>query len=231
MKSEDSEAPDESRARGERDETQALTSRSLTSIDELRAAVDSCRRCTLWKAATHGVPGEGPAPAALMFVGEAPGDSEDLQGHPFVGPAGAVLTRALHDAGLERHTVYVSNSVKHFKFEPRGKRRLHIKPSASEIEACHWWLDEELRLVSPKLVIALGGTAARALLGHPVTVSQVRASPMRLNASTHIWVTVHPSFLLRITDDAQRRAEYTRFVQELRDASAWITRTTSHPEK
>ena len=166
-----------------------------------------------------------------MFVGEAPGDSEDLQGHPFVGPAGAVLTRALHDAGLERHTVYVSNAVKHFKFEPRGKRRLHIKPSATEIEACHWWLDEELRLVSPKLVIALGGTAARALLGHPVTVSQVRAAPMRLNAATHIWVTIHPSFLLRIPDDAQRRAEYARFVQELRDASAWISRTASHPEK
>jgi uracil-DNA glycosylase len=165
-----------------------------------------------------------------MFVGEAPGDSEDLQGHPFVGPAGAVLTRALHDAGLERHTVYLSNSVKHFKFEPRGKRRLHIKPSATEIEACHWWLDEELRLVSPKLVIALGGTAARALLGHAVTVSQVRAAPMRLNASTHIWVTIHPSFLLRIPDDAQRRAEYNRFVQELREASAWITRASSHPE-
>jgi uracil-DNA glycosylase len=231
MKSEDSEPTSESRARSERDEAQALTGRTLTSIDELRAAVDSCRRCTLWKAATHGVPGEGPAPAAIMFVGEAPGDSEDLQGHPFVGPAGAVFTRALHDAGLERNTVYVSNSVKHFKFEPRGKRRLHIKPSASEIEACHWWLDEELRLVSPKLVIALGGTAARALPGHPVTVSQVRASPMRLNASAHIWVTIHPSFLLRIPDDAQRRNEYTRFVQELRDASAWITRTSNRPEK
>ena len=226
MKSEDPEPAGDPRARADSGESQELTGRTLTSIDELRAAVDSCRRCTLWKEATHAVPGEGPAPAEVMLVGEAPGDSEDLQGHPFVGPAGAVLRRALHDAGLERHTVYVSNSVKHFKFELRGKRRLHIKPSASEIEACHWWLDEELRLVAPKLVIALGGTAARALLGHAVTVSQVRAAPMRLNATSYIWVTVHPSFLLRIPDDAQRRNEYDRFVQELRDAIAWISRTS-----
>src|SRR5215469_11886178 len=177
MTTEESE-PLSKRARAGREEEGGLTgARSLASLGELRGAVNECRRCTLWKATTQGVPGEGAVPARLMLVGEAPGDSEDLQGHPFVGPAGAVLTRALHDAGLERHTVYVSNAVKHFKFEPRGKRRLHIKPSATEIEACHWWLDEELRLVSPKLVIALGGTAARALLGHPVTVSQVRASP------------------------------------------------------
>ncbi len=229
MKSEDSDPAGEPRPRTEPEEAQGLTGRTLTSIDELRVAVESCRRCTLWKNATQGVPGEGPAPAEVMLVGEAPGDSEDLQGHPFVGPAGAVLTRALHDAGMERQTVYVSNSVKHFKFEPRGKRRLHIKPSASEIEACHWWLDEELRLVAPKLVIALGGTAARALLGHAVTVSQVRAAPMRLNATSYIWVTVHPSFLLRIPDDAQRRNEYDRFVGELREAIAWINRTTHRP--
>ena len=229
MKSEDSEPTNESRVRVEGDEDQAVTGRTLTSLAELRAAVDSCRRCTLWKSATHGVPGEGPSPASLMLVGEAPGDSEDLQGHPFVGPAGAMLERALQDAGLSRETVYVSNSVKHFKFELRGKRRLHIKPSASEIEACHWWLDEELRLVAPKLVMALGGTAARALLGHAVTVSQVRAAPMRLNALSHIWVTIHPSFLLRIPDDAQRRKEYSRFVQELREAMQWISRATSRP--
>ena len=165
----------------------------------------------------------------MMFVGEAPGDNEDLQGHPFVGPAGAVFERALHDAGLSRAAVYVTNAVKHFKFEPRGKRRLHIKPSAQELEACHWWLDEELRLVAPKLVLALGGTAARALLGHPVTVSQVRAAPMRLSPTSHIWVTIHPSFLLRIPDDNQRRNEYARFVQELKDALAWIRRSAGHP--
>jgi uracil-DNA glycosylase len=228
MKSEDSE-PGASRSRAERDES-AITGRTLKSIDELRGAVDSCRRCTLWKSATHGVPGEGPAPSTIMLVGEAPGDSEDLQGHPFVGPAGAVLERALLDAGISRTSVYVSNSVKHFKFELRGKRRLHIKPSATEIEACHWWLDEELRLVSPKLVIALGGTAARALLGHAVTVSQVRAAPMRLNPKSHIWVTVHPSFLLRIPDDEKRRTEYDRFVQEMRDAIEWVNRAADRPE-
>jgi len=231
MKSEDPQPASATRTRADPDDSQALSGRTLTSLEELRPAVDSCRRCSLWKSATHGVPGEGPARSALMLVGEAPGDSEDLQGHPFVGPAGAILGRALQDAGMQRETVYVSNAVKHFKFEPRGKRRLHVKPSASEIEACHWWLEEELRLVAPKLVIALGGTAARALLGHAVTVSQVRAAPMRLNASAHIWVTVHPSFLLRIPDDAHRRSEYSRFVQELRDAAAWISRVQSHPAK
>jgi DNA polymerase len=205
------------------DEAGALTgARTLRSTDELRAAVNECKRCSLWKSATQGVPGEGPAPAALMLVGEAPGDSEDLQGHPFVGPAGAMLDRALQDAGLSRQTVYISNAVKHFKFEPRGKRRLHIKPSASEIEACHWWLAEELRLVAPKLVMALGGTAARALLGHPVTVSQMRGSPTPLSPTAHLWVTIHPSLLLRIPDDAQRRREYERFVQELKDATVWV---------
>lgn len=222
MTTEESE-PLSQRARASRDEEGRLTgARTLVSLAELRGAVSECRRCTLWKAASHGVPGEGLAPSGLMLVGEAPGDSEDLQGHPFVGPAGAILDRALQDAGLGRDSVYITNAVKHFKFEPRGKRRLHIKPSASEIEACHWWLAEELRLVAPKLVIALGGTAARALLGHPVIVSQLRGSPTRLSATAHLWVTIHPSFLLRITDDAQRRSEYARFVRELKDAVAWI---------
>jgi DNA polymerase len=157
-----------------------------------------------------------------MLVGEQPGDREDIEGRPFVGPAGLLLDRALSEAGIDRGRVYVTNAVKHFKFEPRGKRRLHIKPSASEIEACHWWLDEELRLVAPKLVMALGGTAARALLGHPVIVSQLRGSPTKLSATAHLWVTIHPSFLLRIPDDAQRRSEYARFVKELKDALAWI---------
>src|SRR5690348_11153066 len=230
MTTEDTEPLSRRGRAGREEEGGLIGARTLMSLGELRGAVNECRRCSLWKSTTQGVPGEGLAASRLMLVGEAPGDSEDLQGHPFVGPAGAILDRALKDAGLGRESVYITNAVKHFKFEPRGKRRLHIKPSASEIEACHWWLDEELRLVSPKLVIALGGTAARALLGHPVTVSQVRAAPMRLNAASHIWVTIHPSFLLRIPDDAQRRSEYSRFVQELRDASAWISRT-SRPEK
>ena len=211
------------RARAGGEAAGALTgARTLMSLGELRGAVTECRRCTLWKTSTQGVPGEGMSPARLMLVGEAPGDSEDLQGHPFVGPAGAILDRALKDAGLGRDSVYITNAVKHFKFEPRGKRRLHIKPSASEIEACHWWLGEELRLVAPKLVMALGGTAARALLGHPVIVSQLRGAPIRLSATAHLWVTIHPSFLLRVPDDAQRRNEYARFVKELNDALAWI---------
>jgi uracil-DNA glycosylase len=213
------------RARAGREDEGGLTgARTLMSLTELRGAVNDCRRCTLWKSTTQAVPGEGVASSRLMLVGEAPGDSEDLQGHPFVGPAGAILDRALQDAGLGRDSVYITNSVKHFKFEPRGKRRLHIKPSASEIESCHWWLAEELRLVAPKLVMALGGTAARALLGHPVIVSQLRGSPTRLSSTAHLWVTIHPSFLLRITDDAQRRAEYARFVRELKDAIAWIAK-------
>ena len=222
MTTEESE-PLSKRARAGREDDGGLTgARTLISLAELRGAVDACRRCMLWKSTTQGVPGEGAASSGLMLVGEAPGDSEDLQGHPFVGPAGAILDRALQDAGLGRDSVYITNAVKHFKFEPRGKRRLHIKPSASEIEACHWWLDEELRLVAPKLVMALGGTAARALLGHPVIVSQLRGSPTRLSPTTHLWVTIHPSFLLRIPDDAQRRSEYARFVKEVKDALAWI---------
>jgi DNA polymerase len=157
-----------------------------------------------------------------MFVGEAPGDSEDLQGRPFVGPAGAMLDRALLEAGMDRQSVYVTNAVKHFKFEPRGKRRLHVKPSVGEIQACNWWLEQELRLVSPKLVIALGATAARALLGRMVTIAQTRGTPIPLSRTTHLWVTIHPSFLLRIPDDVTRRAEYLRFVQELTDARQWI---------
>jgi uracil-DNA glycosylase len=224
MKSEDTE-PRGRRTRTHDDENALTGARTLTSITELRDAVNECRRCSLWKSATQGVPGEGLAPSKLMLIGEAPGDSEDIQGHPFVGPAGAVLDRALHDAGLSREKVYISNAVKHFKFEPRGKRRLHIKPSASEIEACNWWLAEELRLVAPKLVMALGGTSARALLGHPVTVSQMRGAPTRLTPTTHLWVTIHPSFLLRIPDDVQRRAEYARFVNELKEAQAWIAKS------
>lgn len=223
MKSEDTE-PAGRQTPGQAEEGGLTGARTLTSVDELRSAVNECRRCGLWKSATQAVPGEGLAPSPLMLVGEAPGDSEDLQGHPFVGPAGAMLDRALNDAGLSRATVYISNCVKHFKFELRGKRRLHIKPSATEIEACHWWLTEELRLVQPKLVMALGGTAARALLGRQVIVSQVRGSPAKLSptSSIWVWVTIHPSFLLRVPDEAQRKVEYERFVQELRDVLEWI---------
>jgi DNA polymerase len=198
--------------------------RIVASVRELPEAVNACKRCTLWRSATQGVPGEGKAPSELMLVGEAPGDSEDLQGRPFVGPAGAMLDRALAEAGLDRQSVYITNAVKHFKFEPRGKRRLHVKPSTVEIQACHWWLDQEMRLVSPTLVIALGATAARALLGRVVTIAQTRGSPIQLNETTQLWVTIHPSFLLRIQDEVARRAEYARFVQELTDASQSVAK-------
>ena len=163
-----------------------------------------------------------------MLVGEAPGDSEDLKGHPFVGPAGAMLDRALEEAGMDRKSVYVTNAVKHFKFEARGKRRLHVKPSAEEIQACNWWLEEELRLVAPKLVIALGATAARALLGRVVTIAQTRGEAIPLNDTTHLWVTIHPSFLLRIPDENKKRAEYERFVKELTAAQHFVSHGTAH---
>ncbi len=198
--------------------------RHLNSLAELREAVNACKRCALYKEATQGVPGEGPAKAELMLVGEQPGDAEDLEGHPFVGPAGSILDRALHDAGITRKEVFVSNAVKHFKFEPRGKRRLHAKPNASEIDACRWWLTEELKFVQPKLVVALGATAARSLLGHAVTVSSMRGLPTPFTTGAHVWVTVHPSYLLRIPDHAQQRAEYTKFVQDLEGANAWLKR-------
>jgi uracil-DNA glycosylase family protein len=226
MKHEDDHPSPRTRSLPADDDTNALTgARTLKSTRELPEAVNACRRCTLWKTATQGVPGEGKAPNELMLVGEAPGDSEDLQGRPFVGPAGAMLDRALEEAGMDRQSVYVTNAVKHFKFEPRGKRRLHVKPNAAELQACHWWLEQEMRLVSPKLVIALGATAARALLGRVVTIAQTRGSPIQLNDTTHLWVTIHPSFLLRIPEESRKRAEYQRFVQELTDARSWINKS------
>ncbi len=210
-------------ARGENDAHGLTGAKTLKSTRELPEAVNSCRRCGLWRSATRAVPGEGKAPCGLMLVGEAPGDSEDLKGHPFVGPAGAMLDRALEEAGMDRKSVYVTNAVKHFKFEPRGKRRLHVKPSVEEIQACNAWLAEELRLVSPKLVIALGATAARALLGRVVTIAQTRGSAIQLNDTTHLWVTIHPSFLLRIPDEDKKRAEYQRFVKELTAAHRWVS--------
>jgi len=222
MKAEDQNLIAAKRAHAAREVPNESTAHTLSATSELPEAVNACRRCSLWEFATQGVPGEGKAPSGLMLVGEAPGDSEDLQGHPFVGPAGAMLDRALDDAGLDRRSVYVTNAVKHFKFERRGKRRLHIKPNAAEIQACNWWLSQELRLVAPKLVIALGATAARALLGRTVTIAQMRGTAVRLGPGTHLWVTIHPSFLLRIPEEAQRRSEYARFVRELKHAVAWV---------
>jgi DNA polymerase len=188
------------------------------SLAQLRAAAQGCERCPLYKDATQTVFGEGPQDAPVVFVGEQPGDQEDLAGKPFVGPAGKLFDQALAEAGIDRKRVYVTNAVKHFKFEPRGKRRLHKKPNTSEIELCKWWLDRELTLVQPKLVVALGATAARALLGRAVTISGTRGAFMPLpdRGTGETFVTIHPSALLRTPDPDTREREYAQFVADLR---------------
>ncbi len=194
----------------------------VTDSTDFKAQLDACRRCPIGTHATQGVPGEGPAQAALMFVGEQPGDQEDLAGRPFVGPAGQLLDRALAEAGIDRAQVYVTNAVKHFKFEaqitPRGKRRLHKTPGEQEIAACEQWLQHELQHVASKRLVALGATAARALLGRAVAINAVRGKWLALH-ERQLLVTVHPSYLLRIAP-AQFDAEYARFVADLRKAAA-----------
>jgi DNA polymerase len=187
--------------------------RSLTDL--IKDAQD-CQRCPLYRLATQTVFGEGPAHAPVMLVGEQPGDQEDLQGRPFVGPAGKILDRALADAGIDRSRVYVTNAVKHFKFEPRGKKRLHKRPNAGEIEACKWWLDQELELIKPALTVALGATAARALAGRPIAIGTARGRLMEFGPDVPGLVTIHPSFLLRMPDPEAKALEYRRFVQDLR---------------
>jgi len=185
------------------------------SLAAARQDAADCQRCPLYKHATQTVFGEGPAHAHVVFVGEQPGDQEDLQGKPFVGPAGQMFDRALAEAAIDRKLVYVTNAVKHFKFEPRGKRRLHQKPNNAEIEACHWWLDNELRLLRPQLVVALGATAARALTGRDVTISRTRGRLMQLRDGVEGFITVHPSFLLRLPDPESKEREFAHFVADL----------------
>lgn len=186
----------------------------------LREEALGCTRCPLYRLATQTVFGEGPADAELMFVGEQPGDQEDLAGRPFVGPAGQLFDRALMSAGIDRARVYVTNAVKHFKFEPRGKRRIHAKPDAGEITACRWWIEQERALIRPRLTVALGATAARSLLGRAVTVSRERGRLIELPGGGQGWLTVHPSYLLRLPDVAARTLEYDRFVADLASAAA-----------
>ncbi len=185
-------------------------------LDELRHGVQACRRCPLYRDATQGVCGEGPKRAKLMIVGEQPGDHEDLAGRPFVGPAGQVLDAALEEAGIDRADVYVTNAVKHFKHEPRGKRRLHKTPTTSEVSACRWWLDQERRLVRPKVTLALGGTASLGVLGRKAAVTQERGEPMPLSDGSTAMITVHPSYLLRLPDEDARIRERAAFVQDLK---------------
>jgi DNA polymerase len=191
----------------------------MTALTSARASAASCERCRLYAHATQTVFGEGPERARIMLVGEQPGDQEDLAGRPFVGPAGKVLDAALAEAGLDRSRVYVTNAVKHFKFEPRGKRRIHQKPDNSEIAACHFWLDIELAEVRPALAVLMGATAARAVLGRTVTIGRERGRPIALPGDAQALVTVHPSYLLRLPDEAAKRREYAAFVRDLRLAA------------
>jgi DNA polymerase len=192
---------------------------SIPSLGKLAQAEADCRRCPLYRDATRVVPGEGPKRAIFMLVGEQPGDKEDLAGKPFVGPAGHILDQALADAGIDRKATFVTNAVKHFKHEMRGKRRLHKRPNNYEIERCKIWLDDERRLVKPKAIIALGVTAARSLTGKTVTISKLRGTPLDLADGTKLFITVHPSALLRIEDDDDKREAYRQFVADLKTAA------------
>jgi DNA polymerase len=191
-------------------------------LDVLRADAAGCRACPLWEMGTQTVFGEGTAHAAMMLVGEQPGDQEDLAGKPFVGPAGEVLSRALGEAGIERGALYVTNAVKHFKFEPRGKRRIHQKPNTGEISACRWWFEQERALVTPKVIVALGATAARSVLDRPVKLLAERGQPIADGRETVV-LTVHPSYLLRMPDPQRKREAFAAFVSDLRRAAELAT--------
>jgi DNA polymerase len=190
------------------------------SWEALLAEARVCTRCELYKCGTQTVFGEGPLDARIVFVGEQPGDQEDIAGRPFVGPAGAIFDAALERAGIDRGSVYVTNAVKHFKFVQRGKRRIHNKPDAGEVTACRWWLDHERALIEPQVTVALGATAARSLVGKVVTISRVRGAPLELADGGKCWVTVHPSFLLRIPEQDRRREERALFVRDLKRIKA-----------
>lgn len=186
------------------------------SIEQLRRAAQDCRACELWAGATQAVVGEGATPADAMLVGEQPGDREDLRGAPFVGPAGRMLDRALAEAGIDPGRVFVTNVVKHFRYRARGKRRIHQKPDAVHIAACRPWLDDELAIVRPHVLVCLGATAAQALVGRHVRVTRDRGRPLDSPLAPHVLATVHPSSLLRAPDETARREAYAGFVADLR---------------
>ena len=190
------------------------------TLDKVRSAARDCKACDLHKRGTQTVFGEGPRRAQVMMVGEQPGDAEDLAGHPFVGPAGKLLDRALEEAGIDRRLVYVTNVVKHFKWEPRGKRRIHSKPNGAEIAACRPWLETEILLVKPRVLVCLGATAAQALLGRAFKVSQQRGTFVPSTLAPRVTATVHPSSILRAPDDESRREEMRRFVLDLKRIAA-----------
>ena len=185
-------------------------------LDRLRREAASCQACPLWKDATQTVFGEGPPDAEIMFVGEQPGDREDREGRPFVGPAGLLLDRALAEAGVDRRRVYVTNTVKHFKFEPRGKRRLHKRPNASEIKICRRWLFEEIQAIGPRLIVALGATAAQGLAGRAIPVQSNRGAVLDVANGLRVLVIIHPSALLRLQGEEEKRSAYASFLSDLR---------------
>ena len=189
-----------------------------SSLAAVREAAAHCTACHLYKRGTQTVFGEGPKRAAMMLVGEQPGDYEDVAGKPFVGPAGKIMDRALEDAGIDRSQVYVTNTVKHFKWEPRGKRRIHQKPNSREIAACRPWLETELRIVKPNLVVAMGATAAQAIFGPGFRVTRERGKVLSSKLAPRVLATVHPSSLLRQPDEESRQREYKHFVADLRAA-------------
>ena len=192
------------------------------TLPALRAASANCKACDLWKLGTQTVFGEGSAGARVMLVGEQPGDKEDLQGRPFVGPAGAVLDKALAAAGIDRKDVYVTNIVKHFKWEPRGKRRLHKKPNALEISACRPWLEAEIKVVKPEVVVLLGATAAQGMMGNQFRVTKQRGQWLESNIAPLVMATVHPSSILRAPDDDSRHEEMRKFVADLKKVAAQL---------
>jgi len=186
------------------------------TVKKLQLAAAECKACHLWKIGTQTVFGEGKPTSTVMFVGEQPGNSEDLQGRPFVGPAGNLLDKALDEAGIDRSRVYVTNVVKHFKWEPRGKRRIHKKPNAAEINACRPWLQAEIDVIKPRVIICLGSTAAQAVIGPKFRVSTQRASFVDSPLAPFVTATVHPSSILRAPSDEQRRVEMQRFIADLK---------------
>ena len=189
---------------------------SYDTLDQARRAAGACTRCDLYKVGTQTVFGEGPGSAEVMFVGEQPGDKEDLTGKPFIGPAGQLLNELLEEVGIERSRYYVTNAVKHFKYVPQGKRRLHQRPNAREIERCHWWLDIERKLIKPKLIVAMGATAARAVTGSGEGVMKRRGRVETLDDETRVFITIHPSAVLRARGSEARAAAKMDFVRDLR---------------
>jgi uracil-DNA glycosylase family protein len=211
-------------ASNQRDETPPPSSTNTPippkrTIEELEKAAKDCKACDLWKRATQTVFGEGEADARILFVGEQPGNQEDLEGKPFVGPAGKLLDTALLEAGIDRRKAYVTNAVKHFKWEPRGKRRIHKKPNAAEIAACRPWLDAEIGALRPKVIVCLGATAAQALLGRDFRVTQHRGEFLKSPLASFVMATVHPSSILRAPDDETRHDEMKRFISDLKKIS------------